>query len=243
MALDHYIIFHPDNQRDQPLINATALSNRNPLENWQGRVHVDKIEFSNEDPFVFNDPWIYSYCHASQLRRSRSSKDHVDVGSWLFFVSGQEADKGRLSFDTVFLVEHLQPWLSPSSLDPQLPAKYEYLRRQQNDPLYLRHFCAPFDYINPNTGNPAHGSVSFTYEANMWELGKNEYSFLPLTSNHQKVVVLFSELEEVLRNKIIGKTKGKIPADLSTTEQSQILSLVSQRAKIQVVKSITLLRR
>jgi hypothetical protein len=52
----HYIVFHPDHQRQQAKVQAIAMVNQRVLTNWTGNIFVDKIGVGNEDPFVFNDP-------------------------------------------------------------------------------------------------------------------------------------------------------------------------------------------
>ena len=215
------------------------LSHGAVIENWRGRIYVDKIGQTNEDPYIFHDPWLYSYCHASQLRRVHTNGSHLQIGSWLFFVSGQAAEQGVLAFDTIFLIGALQPWRSPSPTEPRLPAKYQYLMQDQNNPLYTRHLGSPFEYIDRNN-NPAHGGVKFTYEADLWKLGKSQYSFLPLSAEMQKTAIPFLELTDTLRSKIIKNVDGKRPVDLIQTEQLEISSLLRQRTEIQVLKCIRL---
>jgi hypothetical protein len=235
----HYIIFHPDNQRDNPLVQATAISQGIVNKNWQGHIHVDKINQTNEDPFVFHEPWLYSYCHASQLKRVHTSDPHLQAGSWLFFVSGQAADQRQLAFDTVFLIGDLQAWRSASSNNPRLPDKYQYLMHDRQNPLYQRHLGTPFEYIDTK-GKPVHGSVKYTYEADLWEPNKTQYSFLPLTADMQKPAIPLETLADTFRQKITACIRGKIPAPLTPTEQQTIMTLLLQRTQIQVVRSIRL---
>ena len=69
----NYIIFHPDFERDNIFVSATSIEENKIIENWVGKIYVDKINNGNEDPFVFNNPWLFSYCHASQLRQKNTN--------------------------------------------------------------------------------------------------------------------------------------------------------------------------
>lgn len=65
-----YVIFHPPRKGYQAEGESLAGSGFRP---WKGVVWTDpwrQKAQSNEDPFVWDgDMWLYSYCHASQLRR------------------------------------------------------------------------------------------------------------------------------------------------------------------------------
>lgn len=87
----HYIIFHPDRARQIANVQATVMVKKKILANWNGDIFVDQIGKGNEDPYVFNNPWLYSYCHASQLRRNRREDSYLQIGSTIIFASGQEA--------------------------------------------------------------------------------------------------------------------------------------------------------
>ena len=75
----HYIIFHPEYNRLEAVVQATVLVKNQIIKNWTGNVWVDCFRNGegNEDPFVFNDPWLYSYCHASQLRRYSQKQSYL----------------------------------------------------------------------------------------------------------------------------------------------------------------------
>lgn len=91
----NYIIFHPDYARDQVKVTGEAIVGNRLQRKWKGDIWVDAIGNGNEDPFVFNSGWIYSYCHASQLRR-RVSENYLQKDSWLVFCSGDSANRGIL---------------------------------------------------------------------------------------------------------------------------------------------------
>ncbi len=68
MSKANYIIFHPDSQRQKMEVSATVLENGVQKENWHRFVWADRLG-GDDDPFIFSDPWLYSYCHATQLHR------------------------------------------------------------------------------------------------------------------------------------------------------------------------------
>jgi hypothetical protein len=166
----HYLIFHPDRARQRTEVQAKALINNQPVD-WQGYVWVDRPG-GNEDPFMFSDQWLYSYCHATQLRRqSRSNAAYVKAGSHLFFCSGDAADNGLIQLDTIFVVGHIAEW--PSSQEG-LPVEFESHYMNSDSELWQRHFRYPF--IGQHEGK-------YTYVSRHWSDGETEYSFLPVSKS------------------------------------------------------------
>jgi hypothetical protein len=226
----HYIIFHPDHARQQTTVQATVMVHDQILKNWNGNIYVDRIGIGNEDPFVFNDPWLYSYCHASQLRRNfRQDNNYLQAGSKIFFVSGQQADKGFLTIDTVFLIGGVQPWENKPNL--KLPVKYQKHFHDNKSILWRRHFRFPF--------HGSHATVSHTYEADLWQKNKTDFSFLPLDENNERVSIPFDKFSNDLLNKIVGKVKGKYPVLLSDSEINIITTQIEKRIATKVLKIIT----
>lgn len=226
----HYIIFHPDNARQQTTVHATAMVQGQVLKNWKGNIYVDRIGVGNEDPFVFNDPWLYSYCHASQLRRNfRQDNNYLQSGSKIFFVSGQQADNGLLTIDTVFLIGNVQPWDNKPSL--QLPIKYQKHFQDNKSILWRRHFRFPF--------HGTHDTVSHTYEADLWSKSKPDYSFLPLDESNERVSFPFDKLPNDLLKKITKKVKGKYPVLLTEDEMNNIRIQIEKRVTTKVLSKIT----
>ena len=104
----HYLIFHPDYARQETSVHSQALIN-NQVTDWEGHVWVDSPG-GNEDPFVFSQTWLYSYCHATQLRRDPKRAAYIKGGSYLFFCSGDAANQGVIQLDTVFVVDRAANW-------------------------------------------------------------------------------------------------------------------------------------
>jgi hypothetical protein len=225
----HYIVFHPDRQRDEIAAQAIVLVNGKLTTNWTGKIWVDKIGKGNEDPFVFNDHWLYSYCHASQLRQNFRNDSYLQVGSKIFFASGQQADKGILTVDTIFIVGDVQQWTKKPIL--QLPTKYQIHFQNSKSPLWKRHFRFPFNGI--------HDSVSHTYEAELWQENKNDFSFLPLNNNGERVSIPLENFPDNLLDKIADNIKGKYPVLLSDSEMQTIFTHIDKAATIKVLKNIT----
>lgn len=226
----HYIIFHPDHAREQIPVQAIASVHGQILKNWSGKIYVDKIGIGNEDPFVFNDPWLYSFCHATQLRRNfRHDNNYLQIGSKIFFVSGQQAEKALLTIDTVFLIGGVQPWDNKPTL--QLPIKYQNHFGDNMSILWKRHFRFPF--------HGCHYTVSNTYEAELWQKNKTDYSFLPLDENNERISIPFDKFPEDLLRKITGKVKGKYPVLLSESEINMITIQLEKRVKTKVLNNIT----
>lgn len=225
----NYLIFHPEIQREKVEVRATVQIGDSVQNGWVGEIWVDKIGNGNEDPFVFNNPWLYSYCHATQLRRRPNRIGYVQDGSTLIFVSGDFANKMTLKVDTVFHVGECQEW-KQNPLD--LPDKYESLRSDHNSPLWQRHLRFPFKGI--------HSTVKYTYEAQLWQEGQNtrEYSYLPLIASGQRIEIPFTSIEEDLRRKIMYSVSGKIPLIILDDELEEINDLMARVTKVKVLKNI-----
>jgi hypothetical protein len=234
MTNAHYIIFHPDHQRQCVAVEAKALVHDQLHNNWRGSVFVDKLDDGTEDPFVFHDPWLYSYCHASQMRRSLTNDNRLAEGSWLFFVSGQSANNGTLAFDTIFLVSGRQAW-QQTARGLQLPQKYLYLRKTPKNLLYQKYFRWPIM-------DDIHSSVAYTYEADIWSPGKSQYPFLPLDAEGQKPTIRLSELSPGLGNLVINHVPGKYPVPLTERQALSILVLLEDRVITRVVGNMNLLQ-
>lgn len=224
----HYIIFHPE--RQEVKVNATSLINNQHKINWSGKIFVDPLNAGNEDPFVFNHPWLYSFCHASQLRRNKNRKgSFLQKDSILLFADCQQAEKEILQFDTVFIIDECQQW-DKNPLN--LPEKYKYLKNDFNSLLWKRHFKFPFDGI--------HKTVSFTYEASLWEPESNLFSFLPLDQEHNRVCIPFKKLPNEISLKLKKRIKGKYPVLFDDEEIKYIHKLIYELSVIKVVQNIVI---
>ena len=228
----HYIIFHPESKRQIIDAKASAIENGQVNTAWEGKIYVDRINNGNEDPFVYTHPWLYSYCHATQLRRNfRKDNNYLQNDSVIFFVSGDCANKENLTIDTVFVIENALTWTKKPKL--ALPIKFQGIN--EGSPLWKRHLRFPF------CGQ--HASVTHTYEARHHTDQDTEveapFSFLPIAKNGDRVTIPFGELTTELVAKINKKIRGKYPVLLSCDEMQQIYQLIETKAITKVIGNIS----
>jgi len=144
----NYIIFHPESQRQHVHVNGDVVLNNELINGWDGDIWVDKMFDCNEDPFVFNDPWIYSYCHASQLRRCLKHNGSINTGSYLIFVNGTAVNKNKLAIDTVFCVGSILEWKRNKEKGPVLPLKYQLLLNDKESEVSILWIpCICYTYL------------------------------------------------------------------------------------------------
>lgn len=230
--ISNYIIFHPN--RDKVKALATVINSNNEIiYDWEGQIFVDNLDGKNEDPFIFNNPWIYSYCHASQLKRNQRRGSYLQPGSKLIFVSGPDADNGMFTVDTIFIIDSVLKWdTSLPANSREVPSKYSLIKNDRNSVLWNKHFKFPFE--------GQHSKVTHSYEAKLWEDHEiqTQYSYLPLTENQQSVSIPFSELPCSIMNILIKKRKGKFPAEISSEDINLILELIESKTSTKVVRDI-----
>lgn len=220
----NYIIFHPDYARQQVSVLAESIVNNRLNKNWSGNIWVDAVGIGNEDPYVFHDGWLYSYCHASQLRR-QPSNNYLQPGSWLVFCSGDKANDGILCVDTVFQIGSAHEWIrKPNLAVPLAFKKYFKLNRA----LWKSHFAYPLQKNGP------HQSVTHTYEA---ILGASK-SFLPLYKG-ERVCLDFDRFPNTLSKKISQNVRGKYPVNLTDDEVSLAVNGIRQKCDTQVLRIIS----
>jgi hypothetical protein len=219
----NYIIFHPDYAREKLIIKGRAVINGMP-ENWTGAVWVDAAG-SNEDPFILCENWLYSYCHATQLRRTPSLKSpYVMEGSYLFFCSGDAANRGALQVDTVFVVGHVAKW--PRNIQG-LPSEFDEHYQDTNSDLWNYHFRFAF--------SGQHEGI-YTYVAKAWSRGADDYSFLPIDVSGDRVGFSLDELTSDLKEAIQDKVYMKRPVPLGENDKAEILKSTLSSASIKVVQ-------
>lgn len=233
--ISNYIIFHPE--RDNVKAIATVINGDNEvIYNWEGQIFVDNVNHGNEDPFVFNNPWIYSYCHASQLKRTPRKGSFLKPGSKIIFISGPDADKELLTVDTIFIIDTVLEWGIKSPMRIQdVPSKYLPIKNDMSSNLWKKHFRFPFE-----KENPAHKNASYSYEAKLWEENSiAQYSYLPLAENQKRVSIPFSELPPTVMNILAQKRKGKKPAEFnSESDLNEILKLIESKTSIKILRDI-----
>jgi len=216
-----YIIFHPDRQREKVSAKAKVLAeNSNDLQMESVEVWIDsRGGCNNEDPWVLSHPWLFSYCHATQLKRST-----MGPGDIVFFVSGAAADKGVLRCDTVFVVEQKLEWIN-GKIPAELAQKYSV-----GTPEYERHLKFGLQKNKEHTGK-------FTFTAKKHSKQAERFSFLPLNGDGKNAELQFGDLAK----KIKAKRKGKYPVELTVDEAKSLYEKISAALKKRVVAIIQVL--
>lgn len=226
MIAAHYIIFHPERKRTKAQVKAVALTPTGTNRAWVGDVWVDKPN-GNEDPFVFVEPWVYSYCHATQLRREPRHSSYVKPGSYLIYCSGEEADEHRLCVDTVLLVGEVAKWQWGKKID--LPSEFMHHKHDAASDLWMRH-------LRFGMGKQHKGR--YTYQSCMWHDGAVQFSFLPLSASGERPAFPINQLPSSISTLVSQGVKGKRPVLLNDKQLHVVLHKVEQRTTIKVVKGI-----
>ena len=221
MVALHYLIMHPDWNRETARATGRAVypGSKRPRR-WRGSIYVDlRGVGSNEDPFVWSVPWLYSYCKATFLVRSPRQSTRVHRGSYLFFVSKEEARSGRLVVDTVFHVADVLQWPKPGK---QAPTS---LGRRNNPRVWSRHTRFGLGKHRQHTGR-------FTYTAQPATMWRGDGSFLPLDEAGNRVTVPISSLKKstaaVVQHGVARS--GAFPTKLNNAEAREILRAIWKRA-------------
>ncbi len=221
----HYIIFHPDYAREIIEVQAKAIV-KGIVESWQGMIWIDEQK-GNEDPYVFHSNWLYSYCHATQIKRNPNVyNSYVKENSYLFFCSGDFIDKGYLQFDTVFNVKKVTKWFGDNKT---IPKEFENHNKNNKSELWRRHFRFPSLGIHIG---------KYTYVSKIWNGIDKSYSFLPISKEKERVFFSLEELPDDLKNKIKEKRFGKYPVPLTEEEKNNILELLDRYCSIKVITDI-----
>jgi hypothetical protein len=218
----NYVIFHPDYARQSVKVSARTIENGKLKTDWKGKIWVDEIRKGNEDPFVFQDNWLFSYCHASQLRK-KPSNCYLQEGAWLIFCSGNAANYGLLKVDTVFEIGKVHLWKRNGDLE--LPVAFRDHMNNSKSELWRRHFKFPFHGI--------HKGVTHTYEAKIGDTN----SFLPIT-NYERTQIDFKELPKELKRKISDKVWGKYPVLIDDYEAKILINKLKEKSEILVLGKI-----
>lgn len=88
-----YLIYHPE--REKVVINGNII-------------YCDSFK-GNQDPYIWNNEFLYSFCHITQLKDLYKDKDYI-----YFFVSSESYKKiyenKKLYLDTVFYINKKLTW-------------------------------------------------------------------------------------------------------------------------------------
>lgn len=96
--MNSYLIYHPKRE-------STPL----------GKIVVHHDKFGgNEDPYLWNDKFLHTYCHITQLKN--------EVGQINFWVSDEKlTDFTHLNCDCVFVIAEKHFWKTSDFIDPNDP--------------------------------------------------------------------------------------------------------------------------
>lgn len=212
----NYLIVHPERQE----IVASGISvTARGRGKWRGRIWVDPMNSSNEDPFVWSDPWLYSFCKATSLKRKPRNRDsYMSTGSTIIFADKDKAKNGTLQIDTIFHVGNVHAWTDmhiPKSLCAKLGASY--------DDAHARHLKYGTSIC------PQHKGL-YTYSAATVQAHGEIGSFIPIDSSDELVKLSLSELPNTLSDELTSKIKGRmVPIELSNNEISILLKITWNR--------------
>jgi len=216
-----YILFHPDNQRQLIEVKADIFRKGAVEKNWQGQVLLDNIIEGNEDPWCRSQPWMYSYCHATQLKRSV-----MEAGDIVFFVSGDAADKDKkLQCDTVFIIKEKFEWVD-QKIPEKLLKKYP---KNIKDNGWERHLSFGLPEANGHKGK-------CTFTAQNFSKNLQFFSYLPIDESGKNVSIPLDELKSTVSLKVREKLKGRYPVKLTAKEVKILYKTISRRAAVKVVK-------
>jgi hypothetical protein len=195
-----YLIFHPPRKGYEASGEALGGSGLRP---WQGVVWTDpwrQHAQSNEDPFVWDSSvWLYSYCHASQLRRKPDPhRATVCEGSRLFFCETVAGRSGWLRVDTVFVVDDLARW---QEAGVQVPDRFSAHQAAEVGNIWSRHLRHGLRPLTER-GHTGH----YTYVANL-----DGRSYLPLDTAGRPTAVLVADIQG-----LSAKVKAALPEERST---------------------------
>jgi hypothetical protein len=219
----HYLIVHP--KRERCSASGRCLT-RGGMSDWSGDVWADPRNGGNEDPFIWSNPWLYSYCKATGIRRHpRRHGRYVAAGSILIFADKDYAKRATLLIDTVFHIGALHIWGSrpPSSLKKMLTAE-DYRR------AYDRHLRFGLPGASTHKG-------SYTYSSLTLEVFHGCGSFIPLGPTGDRISIRFSDLDNKLEDRLRRRLKHRLPPImLSDQEVTNILNLTWIRTRTAVTR-------
>lgn len=224
-----YLIFHPPRKGYEAEGEALVGSGLRP---WKGLVWTDpwrQRAQSNEDPFVWDrDMWVYSYCHASQLRRKPDPhRPTVCQGSRLFFCETVAGRVGWLRVDTVFVVDHQAEWLEPGV---RVPNRFSAHQAAEEGNIWARHLQHGRRPVTER-GHTGH----YTYVANL-----DGRSYLPLDSVGEPAAVLVAGIHGLSEKVKAALPEGRssYPCEL-TPQQADTLDFQLRASAATLVAKLT----
>lgn len=233
MCSVNYLIFHPARAKLSVMARAVTVGG---VQTYSNNVFVDppftctpKYPGGNEDPYVFTEPWLYSFCHATQLRRLSKTQPNVGTNSVLIFAEDCKRE-GTLYVDTVFVVDQRLAWPMPGLTPPTLLTTSSI--PVQEHP-HLR------GGLNKVHGSGHTGRITYTarqFGAVFEVIGS--YSFLPITESFERVPVELESLPEHLSQKIRAHWMGRFPVLLDSNDLALLMAKIDKLAAFKVISPI-----
>ncbi len=231
----HYIVVHEPPKKVN--VNATVLQNGLLRSGWNGNIYVDRLKngCSNEDPFVFNNPWVYSFCKITFLRIAlRPNRVNIENGSYIFFANNQLIKQKELVVDTVFVVNDVDKWVLKAQ---QIPAKFIKDQCNTKSLLWERHF--KFGIRNGICNAIFEHSGKNTLESILYIPKLSDYSFLPYI-NDELLIIPFDYLPSNVSQKLdnIKDKRTKYPLLIDDSEKNNILNQINSKCDLKILKDI-----
>lgn len=173
----NYLIYHPERK-------PTIIGNMT--------VYHDSFG-GNEDPYIWNERFLHSFCHMSQISKSR--------GQINFWISKDMNDTfpnfTKLLCDCVFVVDQICPWLNRNKIERQDPVV-------DNDQTFEYHY---------NWVNPPHNQHHFNLKKRYTLKADSYKSFQPQDCNKNLIDILPFLNGQGIKTEILINTIGKTKND------------------------------
>ncbi len=193
-------------------------------------VHHDKFS-SNQDPYIWNNPFLHSFCHITQLSNKQ--------GQINFWISRDEEDKypyfSKLHCDLVFVVKTIHEWTQPNFIN-------RHNKIVDNNQAFKHHY---------NWVNPPHSQHHFKgtkRQRTRYTLkADNRKSFQPLHKNGKLIDILpflndHGIKTETLQDNMTLTKNGKAarpsrPYQLDSTIGQKLYEYLKDNASIKLIGS------
>ena len=205
------------------------------IDNEKYRISFDefKDEKSNEDPFIWNDNFLYTFCHANhalstKIRQLINEKEEEKEEVYLVFVAKTAEDSDMFEIDTILKAKEIYEW----------PNKNERFEENLCSQIFNENVVK---YHLPNL--PGDGTISEHDNVKLYTcVGDSEGSFLPMIkSGDQYIPYKFnSKMSEYLLDLLKSKNSNRYyvakESSKRLSEKHKIFEKVSNKVKILIMK-------
>lgn len=197
--ISSYLIYHPE---------------RSVSEIGKLRVYHDNFK-GNEDPYVWNEKFLHTYCHITQLSN--------DIGQINFWISGDKYPNfTKLFCDCVFVIEDKLMWKHNNHID----RSDEIIDNNQAYEFHYKWANKPFNHHHYKN------RARYTLKAD------KEKSFQPQSENRNLIDILpFLNSKGVKTDELIQSItskRGSRPYKLSDNLRDELYSYLQDNAKIKL---------